>query len=58
VTSTFKNDYTTIKGDRDACSAETVSRLDSHPIPVPTDESMLIDAAKRLNDLIATELKK
>ncbi len=58
VKSTFKNDYTTIKGDRDACSAETLSRLNTKPIPVPTDESMLIDAAKRLNDLIASELKK
>ena len=58
VTSTFKNDYTTIKGDREACSAETLSRLDSHPVPVPTDESMLMDAARKLNDLIAAELKK
>ena len=56
--STFKNDYTTIKGDREACSAETLSRLNSKPVPVPTDESMLLDAAKKLNDLIATELKK
>ena len=58
VKSAFKNDYTTIKGDREACSTETLSRLDSHPVPVPTDESMLIDAAKKLNDLLATELKK
>ena len=58
VTSTFKNDYTTIKGDREACSAETFSRLDSHPVPVPTDESLLLDAAKKLNDLIAAELRK
>ena len=58
VTSTFKNDYTTIKGDREACSAETLSRLNSKPVPVPTDESLLLDAAKKLNDLIAAELKK
>ena len=58
VTSTFKNDYTTIRGDRDACSVETLNRLNTKPVPVPTDESMLIDAAKKLNDLIATELKK
>ena len=58
VKSTFKNDYTTIKGDREACSAETLGRLNTKPVPVPTDESMLIDAAKKLNDLIATELKK
>ena len=58
VTSTFKNDYTTIKGDREACSAETLKRLNTTPVPVPTDESMLIDAARKLNDLIAAELKK
>lgn len=58
VTSTFKNDYTTIKGDREACSAETLQRLNSKSVPVPTDESMLLDAAKKLNDLLATELKK
>ena len=58
VSSSFKNDYTTIKGDREACSAETLSRLNTNPVPVPTDESMLIDAAKKLNDLIARELKK
>ena len=58
VKSTFKNDYTTIKGDREACSAETLNRLNTKPVPVPTDESMLLDAAKKLNDLIATELKK
>lgn len=56
--STFKNDYTTIKGDREACSAETLNRLNSKPVPVPTDESLLIDAAKKLNDLIAVELRK
>lgn len=58
VTSTFKNDYTTIQGDRDACSAETLGRLNSAPVPVPTDESMLIDAAVKLNDLLAAELRK
>ena len=57
VTSNFKNDYTTIKGDREACSEETLQRLQSKPVPVPTDESMLLDAARKLNDLIAVELK-
>ena len=58
VKSTFKNDYTTIKGDREACSAETLSRLNTKPVPVPTDESMLIDAAKKLNDMVAAEIRK
>ena len=58
VKSAFKNDFTTIKGDREACSAETLDRLNTKPIPVPTDESLLIDAAKKLNDLVAAELRK
>ena len=58
VKSAFKNDYTTIKGDREACSPETLNRLNTKPVPVPTDESMLIDAAKKLNDLVATEIRK
>jgi len=56
--SSFKNDYTTIRGDREACSAETLNRLNSQPVPVPTDESLLLDAARKLNDLLANELKK
>ena len=56
--SAFKNDYTTIKGDREACSTETLNRLNGKPVPVPTNESLLLDAAKKLNDLLAAELKK
>ncbi len=58
ATSTFKNDYTTIHGDREACSAETLNRLNGKPVPVPTDESLMLDAARKLNDLLAAELKK
>ena len=58
VKSHFKNDYTTIHGDRSACSEETLRRLNSKSVPVPTDESLMLDAAKKLNDLIAVELKK
>ena len=58
VKSSFKHDYTTIKGDLDACSAETLDRLNTHPVPVPTDESLILDAAKKLNDLLANELRK
>ena len=58
VKSTFKNDYTTVRGDQEACSEETLRRLGGCSVPIPTDESMLIDAAKKLNDLIAAELRK
>ena len=58
VKSTFKNDFTTVAGDRDACSEETLSRMGGTPVPVPVDESLIWDAGKKLNDLIGQELRK
>ena len=58
VKSIFKHDYTIFSGDQEACSEETLRRLGGRSVPIPTDESLLLDAAKKLNDLIATELKK
>ena len=58
VSSVFKHEYTTVRGDQEACSEETLRRLGGGSVPVPTDKSMLLDAAKKLNDLIAAELKK
>ena len=58
VKSNFKNDFTTVAGDQTACSAETLKRLGGMPVPVPVDESLLLDAAKKLNDLIGQELRK
>ena len=58
VKSTFKNEFTTVAGDRDACSEETLSRLGSVAVPVPVDESLIWDAGKKLNDLIGQELRK
>lgn len=56
--STFKHEYTIVRGDQNACSEETLRRLGGQSVPIPTDESLLLDAAKKLNDLIARELKK
>ena len=58
VTSTFKNDYTTIKGDREACSVETLNRLNTKPLPIPTDASMHLDVAKEVHGLLVKELRK
>jgi len=58
VKSTFKNEYTTVAGDRDACSEETISRLGGASMPVPVDESLILDAGKKLNDVIGQELRK
>ena len=56
--STFKHEYTTVSGDQTACSEETLHRLGGRSVPIPTDESLLLDAAKKLNDLIGQELRK
>jgi hypothetical protein len=58
VKSNFKNEYTTVAGDRDACSEETLGRLGGMAVPVPVDESLIMDAGKKLNDLIGQELRK
>ena len=58
VTSSFKHDYTLVSGDQEACSEETLRRLGGRSVPIPVDESLLFDAAKKLNDLIAQELRK
>ena len=58
VTSSFKHDYSTIKGDREACSEETLRKINEKELPFPTEDSMLEDAARQLNDLIAGEMRK
>ena len=58
VSSTFNHDYTLVSGDQEACSEETLRRLGGRSVPIPTDESLLLDAAKKLNDLIGQELRK
>ena len=58
VKSIFKHEYTAVRGNQEACSEETLRRLGGQSVPVPTDESLLLDAAKKLNDVIGQELKK
>ena len=58
VTSAFKHDYTTVKGDLEACSAATRAKMQEKAVPFPTEDSMLIDAATKLNDLVASQLTK
>lgn len=58
VTSDFNYQYTTMEGDREACSQETLTKLENPTLPFPTDESLLLDAAKKLNGLVAAELRR
>ena len=58
VTSSFNHEYTVVKGNQEACSEETLRKMQQKELPVPTDESMLLDAARKLNDLLTGELTK
>ena len=58
VTSDFNYQYATVDGDREACSYETLSRIENPALPFPTDESLLLDAARELNRQLVVELAK
>lgn len=52
VSSNFEYNYSTVEGAREACSAQTLERLQQKAVPFPTDESLLNDAKQKLVDLI------
>lgn len=58
VTSDFNYQYSTVEGDREACSQETLQKLENPALPFPTDESLLLDAARTLNRQLTVELSK
>lgn len=51
IMSSFNYSYTTIEGDRAACSEQTL-KMESKPMPYPTDNSLINDAAKQLNQVV------
>ena len=57
VVSTFKHDYAEIKGDAEACSLQTLEMVKAGRVPFPTNESLAIDAASKLNSLLLEQLK-
>ena len=57
VVSTFKHDYAEIKGDAEACSPQTLEMVKAGRVPFPTNESLAIDAATKLNSLLIEQLK-
>lgn len=58
ATSNFNYTYTTVEGDKQVCSEQTLENMKKTSIPFPTDDSMLIDAAKELNNVIARFLSE
>ena len=57
VVSTFKHDYAEINGDVEACSPQTLEMVKAGRVPFPTNESLAIDAASKLNSLLMEQLK-
>ncbi len=52
VTSTFRHQYAEVSGDKSACSEETIQLLNKQIIDFPSDESLLKDASRKLNQLL------
>ena len=57
VSSNFEHSYSTIEGAQEACSEQTLERLNKKPVPFPTDESLLEDAEEKLIDLIFQKIQ-
>ncbi|MBQ3710493.1 MAG: hypothetical protein II887_07305 [Bacteroidales bacterium] len=57
VSSKFSYTYTTIEGDRGACSEQTLERLKQPLMPFPTDESMINDAKRQLMEIINQKIQ-
>ncbi len=54
----FENYASTFHGDKRALSEESLCRIGNRPIPFPSDENMLLQAADRLKPDIRDELRR
>ena len=52
VTSTFRHQYAEVSGDKSACTEETLYLSTRQVIDFPSDESLLEDTSRKLNQLI------
>ncbi len=57
VMSTFQHDYSEVKGNLEVCSQHTIDMVKAGRIPFPTDESLAVDAASKLNSLLMEQLR-
>lgn len=57
VSSNFEHNYSTVEGDVEACSEQTLERLKQQPVPFPTGESLLEDAEKKLIESIYQKIQ-
>lgn len=58
VTSTFVHKYAEVEGDLSACSEHTISLMNVEVVDFPTDEALIRDAARKLNELLKTHYQK
>ena len=52
----FENYASTFRGDKRALSGTAKNRIGNRPLPFPTDESLIYDAAKRLKPVIKDKI--
>ncbi len=52
VSSTFRYNHAEVSGDKSACSEETLQLLSKQVIDFPSDESLLKDTSRKLNQLL------
>ena len=57
VEAIFENYASTFSGDKRALSAESRRRIGNQPVPFPTDEELLLDAANLLKPIIKEKVR-
>ena len=57
VEALFENYASTYRGDKRALSDETKRRIGNEPVPFPTDEQLLLDAASLLKPIIKEKVR-
>jgi len=57
VEAVFENYASTFRGDRRALSSFSRGRCDTAPIPFPTDEDLLVEAAEQMKPIVSEEIK-
>lgn len=58
VTSEFSDFACSYRGDKRALTSHTRGRLNNHPAPFPTDESIALQAANKLKGIMMNEIKR
>lgn len=58
ISSTFYHKYAIFEGDKEACSKQTLSLLNSEAIDFPQDNALLKDVSRQLNKVLKSHYQK